>query len=417
MKKVIIGLFAALSVAGAKAQESNVLSAWDYMNVYTTEKQGGNMGVAIDNLIKAKEAIDAAALDERTKGKSKTWKRRADIYLKIMVENDPALAAYKQGVVDEIYKSIDNARKVEINEKTGKPKVFEEPELLTGALYLCDTLFKTGRDLYGNGDFANAGQYFEKRYTLLKGLGRIDTVSYTNMFLAAYKGKDLDRALTIGEDLIKLGSADPSVYGTLASIYNEKGEGAKGLQIIKDARAKYPKETRFITEELNYYLTAGDNANAVRVMDEAIAAFQGKPEMLKTLYFNSGVIYAQLGDKAKSREFYEKALAEDPKYFGALNNMAAMLLDDANAIIKEANLLPLSESKKYDALTAKAKGIYAEAGKYLETAYEALQETMSKETNPKNQAYYKGQADKLKASLVEIFSKLEDDAKVQKYSN
>src|SRR5687768_8167142 len=103
MKKVIIGLFAALSFAGAKAQESNVLSAWEYMNVYTLEKQNGNIGVAIDNLIKAKEAIDAAALDDKTKGKSKTWKRRADIYLKIFVEKDPGIASYKKNVVDEIY--------------------------------------------------------------------------------------------------------------------------------------------------------------------------------------------------------------------------------------------------------------------------------------------------------------------------
>lgn len=414
MKKVIIGLFAALSFAGAKAQESNVLSAWEYMNVYTLEKQNGNMGVAIDNLIKAKEAIDAAALDEKTKGKSKTWKRRADVYLKIMVEKDPAIAPYKKGVVDEIYTSIEKARTVEVNEKTGKPKIFEENELLNSAYYICDTLFRSGSANYVSGDYTEAGKFFEKRYTLLKGLGRIDTVSYTNMFLSAYKGKDYERATTIGEDLIKLGSADPNLYGTMATIYNQKGEGAKGLQIIKDARAKYPKNTEFITEELNYYLTTGDNANAVRVMDEAIAAFQTKPEMLKTLYFNSGVIYSQLGDKTKSREYYDKALAIDPKYFGALNNVAAMLLDEANAIIKEANGLPLNESKKFDELTAKAKGIYAQAGTYLETAYEAMQENIAK--GDKNQASYEKQAEKLKISLVEIFSKLENEEKVMKYS-
>lgn len=416
MKKVIIGLFAALSFAGAKAQESNVLSAWEYMNVYTLEKQNGNMGVAIDNLIKAKEAIDAAALDDKTKGKSKTWKRRADIYLKIFVEKDPGIASYKKNVVDEIYTSIKNARSVEINEKTGKPKVFEENELINSAYYIADTLFKSGAVYYSNADYATAGQFFEKRYSLLKELGRTDTVSYTNMFLSAYKAKDYDRALTIGEDLIKIGSADPNLYGTMANIYNAKGDNAKGLQIIKDARAKYPKETQFITEELNYYLTTGDNANAVKVMDEAIAAFQDKPDMLKTLYFNSGVIYSQLGDKAKSREYYDKALAIDPSYFGALNNVAAMLLDDANAMIKEANGLPLNESKKYDELTAKAKGIYAQAGKYLETAYAAMQETIAKENNAARLDYYKKQSEKLKESLVEIFSKLEDEAKVQQYN-
>lgn len=397
MKKVLIGLFTALSFAGARAQESNVLSAWEYMNVYTSEKQNGNMGVAIENLIKAKEAIDAASVNEKTMLKSKTWKRRTDVYMKLLVEKDPALAPYKKNLLDEIYTSIDKARTVEISEKNGKPKVFEENELINSAYYICDTLFRTGSSYYNKGDFDEAGKFFEKRYTLLKGLGRTDTVSYTNMFLSAYKAKEYDKALQIGNDLIKIGSADPNLYGTLARIYSEKGDAAKGLQMIKDARAKYPKNTEFITEELNYYLSNNDNTNAVRVMDEAIAAFKTQPDMLKTLYFNSGVIYAQLGDKAKSIEYYKKALEVDPKYFGALNNLAAIMLDEANALIKEANGLPLKETKKFDELKGKANGIYREASVLLETAYEMKPN------------------DRLKATLYEIFVKLQDEAKIEKY--
>lgn len=397
MKKLIFGLFAALTFTGVKAQDSNVLSAWEYMNVYTSEKQNGNIGVAVENLIKAKEAIDAATLNDKTANKSKTWKRRADVYMKLLVEKDPAIAPYKKGVVDEIYKSIEKARSVEINEKTQKPKVFEEPELLNSARYICDTLFRSGSAYYVNGDFTEAGKYFEKRYNLLKGLGVTDTVSYTNMFLSAYKAKDLDKALEIGSDLIKMGSPDPNLYGTMAKLYSDKGEAAKGLQMIKDARTKYPKNTEFITEELNYYLSTGDNANAVKVMDEAIAAFQSDKTMLKTLYFNSGVIFAQLGDKPKSREYYQKALAIDAEYYGALNNLAALMLEDANGIIKEANALPIQEAKKYDELKAKANAIYKEAGHLLEVAYKQKP------------------SEKLKQSLFEIYTKLQDDAKMDQY--
>lgn len=415
MKKVIIGLFAALSFGGVRAQESAVLSAWEYMNVYDSEKKNGNMGVAIENLIKAKESIDAAAVNEKTMFKSKTWKRRADVYLKILVEKDPAIAQYKQNVMDEIYTSVQKASTVEINEKTGKPKVFEEDLLYNAARFLADTLFRTGSRYYSNASYPEAGASFEKRFNLLKGLGVTDTVSYINMFLSAYKGKDLDKAVIIGNDLIKMGSGDANLYGTMARIYTEKGEGPKGLQMIKDARLKYPKNTEFITEELNYYLLAGDNVNAVKTLDDAIAAFKDDKTMLKTLYFNSGVIYAQLGDKPKSIEYYKKALEVDPQYFGALNNLAAVMLEEANAIIKEANGLPLSASKKYDELKAKANAIYGEAGVMLETAYQGALDNAAKATKADEKARFEAAANKLKPTLLEIFTKLQDEARILKY--
>lgn len=397
MKKWIVGVLALFAFTGLKAQDSNVLSAWEYMSTYNSEKSSGNMGVAIENLIRAKEAIDAASVDEKTLGKSKTWKRRAEVYIAIMIEQDPSLAPYKSTVIDEIYKSVQKARTVEVNPKNNKPKIFEEDLLISQAYYLCDTLFKSGSARYLSKDFETAGMFFEKRYTLLKELGRTDTVSLNNMFLSAYRGKQLDKALELGNTLMGFGIADPNLYGTMARIYQEKGDAAKGLQIIKDARTKYPKNTEFITEELNYYLSTGDNANAVKVIDEAIVAFGDQKEMLKTLYFNSGVLYSQLGDRAKSREYYEKALQIDPEYYGALNNFAAMVLDEANVFVKEANQLPLSETKKYDELKKKADVLYKEAAQYLE------------------KAYAKNPNEKLKATILEIYIKLKDEAKVAQY--
>jgi tetratricopeptide (TPR) repeat protein len=397
MKKWIVGVLALFAFTGLKAQDSNVLSAWEYMSTYNSEKAGGNMGVAIENLIRAKEAIDAASLDEKTLGKSKTWKRRAEVYIAIMIEKDPSLGPYKATVIDEIYKSVQKARTVEVNPKNNKPKIFEEDLLISQAYYLCDTLFKSGSARFLSKDYQTAGIFFEKRYTLLKELGVNDTVTFNNMFLSAYNDKSFDKAILIGNQLLEWNSPDPKLYGSMARIYQEKGDAAKGLQVIKDARTKFPQNTQFITEELNFYLSSGDNANAVKVIDEAIVAFADQKDMLKELYFNSGVLYSQLGDIQKSREFYQKTLQIDSDYYGALNNFAAILLDEANVFVKEANQLPLNETKKYDELKKKADGLYAEAAQYLE------------------KAYAKNPNEKLKAIILEIYIKLKDEAKVAQY--
>jgi tetratricopeptide (TPR) repeat protein len=397
MKKIVIGITAMVFAAGAIAQDSNVLSSWEYMNVYNIEKKNGNIAVAIENLIKAKESIDAAAVNEKTANKSKTWKRRAEVYMAIMNEPHEGVAQFKKGVIEEIYTSIEKARTVEINEKNNKPKIFEENDLINKARYLCDTLFKTGTNYYVAQDFENAGMYFEKRYNLLKSLGITDTVSYTNMFLSAYRGKNLDKALDFGNQLMQWGVSDANLYGTMARIYQEKGEGEKGLKIIQDARVKYPKNTEFITEELNYYLTVGDNEKSVKLMNEAMEAFKDDKDMLKSLFFNSGVIYYQLKEIEKSKEYYKKALEIDPQMYGALNNYAALILEDANNIIKEANNLPLNQTKKYEELKNRANALYKEAVSYLETAY-AIKPS-----------------DKLRITILEIFTKLQDEEKIIKY--
>ena len=397
MKKFLIAAAAIMIGSASFAQESNVLSAWEYMNVYNSEKKNGNIGVAVENLIKAKQSIDAAAENEKTIGKSKTWKRRVEVYVALIMEPNEAINPFRANLLDETYKSILKARSVEINEKTSKPKIFEEPDLNAKALFLCDTLFRAGSQRFISQDFDNAELFFEKRFSLLKDFGKTDTVSLNNMFLSAYRAKKNDRAIELGNQLMALGFGDANLYGTMARIYQEKGDGAKGLALIQDARKKYPMNTEFITEELNYYLQAGDNQNAVRILDEAIAAFKDDKEMLKALYFNSGVIFGQLGDKAKSKEYYEKALETDPNYFGALNNYAGFVLEEANEIIKEANNLPLNKVKEFNELKAKANDKYKEAAGYLERAY-AIQPSA-----------------KMKTTLLEIFTRLQDEEKMNKY--
>ena len=117
----------------------------------------------------------------------------------------------------------------------------------------------------------------------------------------------------------------------------------------------------------------------------------------------------------RTTSIWPKAIAIDPKYFGALNNLASLELDEANALIKEANGLPLNESKKYDQLKAKSDEKYRAAAVILENAYKSKSEEIAKETDLQAKNLYQKQLDKLKEVLQEIFSKLDDEAKMNEY--
>src|SRR5690606_31729368 len=58
------------------AQQSKVVSAYNYLNNYNSEK-------SLDDLRNARKNIDEAALNDGTSGKPKTWYYRGNVYLAI----------------------------------------------------------------------------------------------------------------------------------------------------------------------------------------------------------------------------------------------------------------------------------------------------------------------------------------------
>lgn len=375
------------------AQESNVLSAWEYMQVYQSERANGNIKVAVENLLNAKKAIDEASRHEKTSLKSKTWKRKFDVYLALLTDTSKELNSYKVEALQGILEASEKARTVEPG------KIFEEKDLNLKQQLVANIFFKAGYEAFERKLYEAAYQSFEQSYKLKKALNVEDTVSLTNMFLSAFNAKNQEKALEIGSRLKAMGAVDPAMYRTLSTLYLEKGDTATGLKVIQEARSKFPNKPEFITEELNFYLLTKNNAMASKTLEEAIKAFEKDPNMLKLLYFNSGVIYAQSGDRNKAVAAYQKALEYDPNYFGAYNNLAAFFVEDGNELIKQANNLPLSETKKYDELKKQAHEKYREAAKLLEKAYSIKPEA------------------KLKSTLKDIFVKLGDEEKIQQYSN
>lgn len=393
LKKAFLAGFTALfMIQGLKAQESNVLSAWEYMQVYQSERANGNIKVAVENLLNAKKAIDEACRHEKTGQKSKTWKRKFDVYLALLSDTAKELNSYKAEALIGILEAAEKARTVEPG------KVFEEKDLNLKQQIVANLFFKAGYEAFERKMYEAAYQSFEQSYKMKKALNVEDTVSLNNMFLSAYNAKNQEKALEIGNRLKAMGAADPTIYRTLSTLYLEKGDTAAGLKVIQEARSKFPNKPEFITEELNFYLMTRNNAMASKTLEEAIKAFENDKNMLKLLYFNSGVIYAQSGDKEKAMQAYRKALELDPDYYGALNNLAAFYVEEGNEYIKQANNLPLNETKKYEELKKKAQEKYREAAVYLEKAFGIKPE------------------EKLKNTLRELFIKIGDEDKVQQYS-
>lgn len=404
MKKLILAAAGLYIGVSAMAQEGKILEAYEYRSVYLTESRSGNADVAIENLLKAKNAIDIASTDERTATKSKTWKRKFDVYFSILSDTSKSsrLLPFKEEAIKTCIEANKKARTIEVNEKNGKPKIFEEGELDIYSQVLAKILYMSGYEAATKEFYAEAGEAFELAHQVYGDIGRPDTASLTNAFIsytnaASSKEEYRPKAIELGNKIVSMKIKDAPLYNSLSKLHIANGDTTQALQVIKSARSEFPNEPSFITSEFNIYIEMGKNDLALKALNDALEAYKEDPEMMRDLYFNYGYILDQEKKIEGAREYYIKSYEIDNNFTSALNNLAGTYLEEANPIINDMNNLPVNEVTKYKEMKAKAQVLYKEAAKYLEKVY-ALEPT-----------------DKLKMNLYELYNFLDDQENMKRF--
>lgn len=457
MKKfVLLALVATLS-APMFAQESSVLSAWEYLETYRREKEAGNEAASIQALRDAKKEIDKACQHPNTVGKSKTWKYRGDVYYEIGSNPSPQLVLDKPGAMDTAMANYLKALVVEKKEN-GKPVIQDKGDVMNKLLTIANTFQSDGNKQSGNSNFKNAVTSYQRAYDIYTELFRLEPKNTTirdaangilqNMVICAINMGNNDQVISLSEQCITNGADSAWVYQNLSMAYSKAGNNTKANEVltkgkqrfpndadifiadlrmaldnketdrakalIEEGKTKFPeKKADFILEEVNFYLTANDNEKALSALQEAIAIYQASTkkedkEILKVLYFNAGIIYDNLAEKnssdknlaqqytEKGLEYYQKTIEVDPNYVAAYNQLANYHVKTGNNYITEANLLPFEKKKEYDELKAKADKEFLAATDILEKGY-AIQKDATIKKNLMEMYKRTQQLDKLKA--------------------
>jgi len=127
----------------------------------------------------------------------------------------------------------------------------------------------------------------------------------------------------------------------LIQAYDASGDLEGQLNAINNARVILPQSRDIIFEEVNYYISTGDNASLLKSLDKAVK----KDSTNAILYSVFGSTYASLGDIDKAIINYEKSILLDPNVAEPHNNLAALYLDEATVFIEQYNNLPINASQ------------------------------------------------------------------------
>lgn len=357
MNKIMLSLAGVTLLNVAMAQNAKVVNAFNYLRNYTEYKD-------LDALAKAQVNIDEASANPSTSAKAKTWYYRGNVYWAINESKNEVHKGLSANPLEEAVKSY--AKVVEI-----EPKGQFTDDSKVKILQASNILLNNGVEAFTKEDFAKALQLFENAVNFKSLLGITDTVGINNSALAAYSGKNFDKAIIHYQRLLSFNTEkNGNNFIALSKAFKEKGDKDNAIKTLQAGRAKFPDDANLITEELNFYLVGGQTNEAEAMLRLAIE----KDPKNSVLYFAAGTIYDKLGNREAVISNYKKAIEINPDYYDAYYNLGAFLFNEGKVLQDKAN--EEKDLKKYEAGKKLADAKFAEALPYLERAVELRPDEM-----------------------------------------
>lgn len=348
MKKLILVLSMFLCALILEAQPVQVQSAFNF------QRRG--------QLDRAKEAIDKAAVHERTATDPKTWFYKGNIYLDIFLSEEKRYRQLDENALNVAYDAFQKAVKLdEDNEYLDQIRI---------RLYICgEQFYNLGVELFNEENFEEAVLAFDRTARINAMFQVQDSLATYNAALSAQLSGQTEKAKEYYLRLVRMNYQQPNIYLALYEIYQSEADTAQMLSIIERGRERFPENYNLIITETNLHLSAGNIERAQETIELALEQNPTNPN----LYFALGANYDELGRFEDAEQAYLKALELKPEYFNALYNIGALYFNKGVEIFEKADQIsptaPNSQ-ERYDKKREQFEELWGKALPYLEQAHE-----------------------------------------------
>ncbi len=358
MKQIsIIIAMAVFSIANA--QDGNNICVWNAINTYNT---GGGPG----DLERAIKCSDEAAVHEKTVTAWKTWYYRGQLYTLVFIDT-----VLKKSYGNAGFEAVKAFKKLyELNDP--KFKLWDDASKYI--IPLATNVFNEAVELYGQRNYAQAYQYFysiKDVNAVLEGKGlkpNIElAVALKNAAICAENAGNTEGAISVYKDWLAL-TPDPAAYRNLGAAYKKMEKIDEAKKIVDEGLAKYPKDANLLVEKINFFLENTQYTDALAYVNNLLEVEPNNDGAL----FIKGLAYEKMGNEDSVIHYYTRAAEINPKNVKPLNNLGALYVAKANALVEPMNKLGTSaaDTKKYDELKKQRREYYMKAKPYLDKAHE-----------------------------------------------
>jgi len=325
-----------------QAQKANVISAFN-------ELRNGSLALA-------KEYIDQATVHPETQNWDKTYLYRGQVYAK--VNADAELKAKSPNALDIAGESFLKCRELD---KKGK----YVDEIAQGLAGVYSSMIDMAIRASEKKDYPAAVAGFEGamkyEYEQVKNnhIRLVDNAAYY-----ARLGKIYDKAELYYTQMTQTDSVKPYHFGDLANIYKEQKKNDAYLKTLEAGIAKFPGNYDLMVEEINAYIEMNKLPDAI---SKLLKAHDLNPKNVSITEVLANA-YEKAKDMPNAIKYYQEALATDPKSYFSNYNMGAIIVTDAAKMMDDANKIPTSKTKEYEAAVVKVNDKLKTAIPYLEAA-------------------------------------------------
>jgi tetratricopeptide (TPR) repeat protein len=326
--------------------------------------------------VEAKDMIEAATTNEKTKDDGKTWYYRGVLYMVVDTTSDANVNTMSSDAFNTALNSFEKADSI----GKGKSEYFLSGADLTTMvtktqqveIWANHHLTKGISKYQDENDAPGSLVHLEKTAKIFETqLDKYanDTLTYYLITVIANEAGQPEKAIAASEKYFAKGGKTKDVYLILYQIYSADSlmkSDEKALAVIKEGKTKLPNEPVFPKLELEMLINMDKSAEAKAGLEEAVK----KEPNDKMLHFFLGYTNLKLNDYLAARKNFEEAVKLDPNYFQAQYYLANTYLLDVENVTADLNKMgnKPSDSKKRSELVQKRVKLSEVAIPYFEKA-------------------------------------------------
>jgi len=346
MKKFFL-LVAVICISiGALAQKGKVTSALSFI------EQG--------NLDKAKEALDQAFANEKSKNWFNTYFAKGKLCQAIYEADNPKYNSYYADPLKEAYESYEKAMQLD-------PKGSTKKRIITNMIYnsLALNMYSQGSKLFEAKDYAGALKSFAAQIAITesdKYAGGIDTGMYYNAGLAALNSAQYNEAIKYFEKCGELKYLGITPYYQIYESYLGLGDTAKAEAYLLELPGKFPGDNTVTLQLIDLYLKSQKYDDALKYIKIAKEADPNN----YSLYFATGIMFLNQNKFDDAIAELTKSIELKGDLFDTQYGLGAAYINKAADMFVKAN--DIMDVNKYTVAIDEANSVYAKALPLMEKA-------------------------------------------------
>lgn len=312
-----------------------------------------------DRLDRAVPAIIEAMAQPENQANANAWHMQARIFTTVAASPDPEVRNLEPNAINLAFESFQ--------------KAFELDQL--GILMnlshmdigrLAAVAYNEGVSYFSQNNFAEAADAFILSAEVSALIDVIDTNAIFNAALCANSAENTELAKTLFQRVVDLRADIPAAYTSLAVLFKDKGDSINAAKYADLAAELFPYDYGAMINSASIHLMLGNSLRASEILSAMSEMFYDQA----VVFFAKGVAFDQIEMYEEAEQAYLRAIELQPDFFDAIFNLAAHYVTRGVTIRAEADLLPLTEQRKYDEMIELANTMFRNAIPMLEKANE-----------------------------------------------